>query len=396
MKAIKGLTFYGIVAVEHLLGRLGEDRSRPAVCQSMTKLLLNSFLPSNTTSNTTVSSGSGGGGGKSKGNEVGKALESGLSNTTEEAFTLLLRQDVNTVEQCRRCVEFATKNIEAAMGFYSCIHMNISLTSTAQFVLALFQLISYHAQVAAEGNKGHSSDHSSTVGAKEKGSKKKGDLKRSHAQTHSSSSEEASGDTPSSLLSESPELYLHLIQIITIILSSIQKKLTQPSHAAIRTALVKMLSRGHIGTLLPQITAAIGHNSDPSMIETSSEITCALLKIVTLLESIDASSASTTATSTSGRRKSLSTLPAVVRDSLTCATLAHKYDHLAITLRSGEGQTGTSPARVLDLQARTIVEAAAAFREEVCTTPIVYAAALYSTYAISTILYLIHYNIHLT
>ena len=371
MKAIKGLTFYDIVTVEHLLGRLGEDRSRPAVCQSMTKLLLNSFLPSSTTSSTTAPSGSGGGGGKNKGNEVIKALESGLCNTTEEAFTLLLRQDVNTVEQCRRCVEFTTKNIDAARGFYSCIHMNISLTSTAQFVLALFQLISDHAQVAAEGNKGHNSDHSLTVGAKEKGSKKKGDLKRSHAQTHPSFSEDASVDTNSSLLTESPELYLHLIQIITIILSSIQKKLTQSSHAAIRTALVKMLSRGHIGTLLPHITAAIGHNSDPSMIETFSEITCALLKIVTLLESTDASSASTTVTSASGRRKSLSTLPTVVRDSLTCGTLAHNYDHLALTLRSGEGQNGASSVRVLDLQARTIVEAAAAFREEVCTTPII-------------------------
>lgn len=45
IKSIRGMHFYEIVPVDHLLERLAEDRHCPAVCRALTELLLNSFYP---------------------------------------------------------------------------------------------------------------------------------------------------------------------------------------------------------------------------------------------------------------------------------------------------------------------------------------------------------------
>lgn len=101
IKGIRGMHFYEIVEVEHLLERLAEDRNRPNVCKVMTELLLNSFYPQNT------------------------------STTTGELES----------EQLSRCMKFIEKNPRAAEAFYSNLHHFIPIGYVAKLITMVFTIL---------------------------------------------------------------------------------------------------------------------------------------------------------------------------------------------------------------------------------------------------------------
>jgi hypothetical protein len=108
VKRIRGLSFYNIVPVEHLLHRLANDCNRPSVCTAMTSLLVNSYHPQKDK--------------KTKDNTVG------ITNT----------------ELLRRCLTFIRQHQKAAIAFYSYIHKEIAVGSVAKLsVLLLTRLMSY-------------------------------------------------------------------------------------------------------------------------------------------------------------------------------------------------------------------------------------------------------------
>ena len=54
VSTVRSMKFFQIVPVDHLMGRLAADASRPAMCSAMTKLLAPSYFPQVTTSTSTV------------------------------------------------------------------------------------------------------------------------------------------------------------------------------------------------------------------------------------------------------------------------------------------------------------------------------------------------------
>lgn len=110
VKSIRGMHFYEIVSVDHLLERLAEDRHRPRVCHVMTRLLLNSFYPQ----------------------------EQNHDNT------LLPQQHQHQqleYQQISRCVQFIEMNPIAAEAFYSTLYEHISVGCIAKLVTMLFSFL---------------------------------------------------------------------------------------------------------------------------------------------------------------------------------------------------------------------------------------------------------------
>lgn len=103
VKNIRGLTFYDIVSVDHLLHRLAEDAAHPALCVTMTELLLNSFFPE----------------------DVGEGLH------------------IET-ERVRRCFELTQRNQKAAVAFYRCIYKFVSVGDVVTFASMLFAFFTKH------------------------------------------------------------------------------------------------------------------------------------------------------------------------------------------------------------------------------------------------------------
>ena len=100
VKGIRGMHFYDIVPVDHLLARMAADRELPAVCSAMTELMLNSFYPSEAAAN--------------------------VSPETE---------------QLNRCLQFIAKNAPAAEVFYSYLHHFISIGQAAKLTTVMFTFL---------------------------------------------------------------------------------------------------------------------------------------------------------------------------------------------------------------------------------------------------------------
>lgn len=100
VKSIRGMHFYDIVPVDHLLARMATDRNCPAVCLVMTELLLNSFYPQ---------------------------AESGASSPE--------------TEQLNRCMQFINKEPGAAEVFYSHLHHFISIGQAAKLITVMFTFL---------------------------------------------------------------------------------------------------------------------------------------------------------------------------------------------------------------------------------------------------------------
>ena len=104
MKGIRGMHFYDVVSVDHLLERLAQDRRCPAVCEVMSELLLNSFFPMNDSTNSAVAGG----------------LET---------------------EQLNRCIQFVDKNLIAAEAFYYHLSKFVSVGHVAKLATVLFTFL---------------------------------------------------------------------------------------------------------------------------------------------------------------------------------------------------------------------------------------------------------------
>ena len=107
VKDIKGMHFYDIVPVNHLIARLAEDATLPTVCVAMADLLLNSFYPQ-------------GDGSKPSG-----------------------------PEQSKRCLKFIKDNVKAAVAFYGHFHKHVSVGSVSKLCVMLFSIID---QASSEGD----------------------------------------------------------------------------------------------------------------------------------------------------------------------------------------------------------------------------------------------------
>ena len=104
IKGIRGMHFYDVVPVDHLLERMAIDRNCPAVCAVLTDLFLNSFYPQ------TESTGA-------------------------------LHADSIETAQLNRCVQFVEKNRAAAEVFYSHLHKHIAIGHTAKLITMIFTFI---------------------------------------------------------------------------------------------------------------------------------------------------------------------------------------------------------------------------------------------------------------
>lgn len=101
VKGIRGMHFYDIVPVDHLLARMAVDRGCPTVCLVMTELMLNSFYPQ---------------------------VESGNGGAPE-------------TEQLNRCLQFLNKEPVAAEVFYSHLHKFISIGQAAKLITVMFTFL---------------------------------------------------------------------------------------------------------------------------------------------------------------------------------------------------------------------------------------------------------------
>ncbi len=99
VKGVRGIHFYHIIPIEHLLSRLTEDISRPAIGKAISKLLVNSYYPQSD----------------------GKASMN--------------------MEQLRRCLQFIHDNITAAEVFYSNLSELTSVGSVVKLCTMLFSLL---------------------------------------------------------------------------------------------------------------------------------------------------------------------------------------------------------------------------------------------------------------
>lgn len=112
VKSIRGMHFYEIVSVDHLLERLAEDHHRPHVCHVMTQLLLNSFYPQEQNHDNTL-----------------------LSHQQQHQHQQLEYQQIS------RCVQFIEMNPIAAEAFYSTLYEHISVGCIAKLVTMLFSFL---------------------------------------------------------------------------------------------------------------------------------------------------------------------------------------------------------------------------------------------------------------
>lgn len=118
VKGIRGMHFYDIVPVDHLLARMAADRNCPTVCMVMTELLLNSFYP-----------------------------QSEVSTSSPET------------EQLNRCLQFISKEPVAAEVFYSYLHHFISIGQAAKLITVMFTyLVTAEARAASAGDVGEDAD----------------------------------------------------------------------------------------------------------------------------------------------------------------------------------------------------------------------------------------------
>jgi condensin-2 complex subunit G2 len=101
IKGIRGMHFYEIVPVDHLLERLVEDRHCAQASRALTELLLNSFYP------------------QSEGTATAGA----------------------ETEQLNRCLQFVEKNPAAAEVFYSNLRRFVSIGHVAKLVTLLFTFL---------------------------------------------------------------------------------------------------------------------------------------------------------------------------------------------------------------------------------------------------------------
>ena len=119
VKSIRGMHFYEIVSVDHLLERFAEDHHRPHVCNVMTQLLLNSFYP-----------------------------QQQQQQNNDDNNTLILHQQQQQYQhqqleyqQITRCIQFIEMNPIAAEAFYSTLHEHISIGCIAKLITMLFSFL---------------------------------------------------------------------------------------------------------------------------------------------------------------------------------------------------------------------------------------------------------------
>lgn len=101
VKNIKGIHFYEVVSVEHLMERFAQDRDHVDICNAMCELLMGSFFPQRS---------------KAEGGNDGKDL-------------------VN------RCMKFIEENALAAEAFYRSLHQHVSVGSVTKLVVMLFHVL---------------------------------------------------------------------------------------------------------------------------------------------------------------------------------------------------------------------------------------------------------------
>jgi hypothetical protein len=154
------MKFYNIVNVENLLARLYEDRSRPVVCDTMTELLLNSFLPQISNDDDM--------------NEFAKVNPLDDSNSVKS----MVQPSVNDLECIKRCIDFVRKAPEAAVAFYSYVPKHITIQKSVRLMILLVQTIGHSFDVSNPSNIVDELEQSAEIkkGGKRIRSKKSNDL----------------------------------------------------------------------------------------------------------------------------------------------------------------------------------------------------------------------------
>lgn len=125
VKNVRAMTYYSVAPVDHLLARLAEDARKPAVCQAMTELMLNSFVP-----------------------KMVVSKQTGTDEGENEGVTVAAARDA---ELCRRCVEFSRKTPKASCAFYAYMHLHLPLNHVVRFAIALFEYLMLTAGVNPHG-----------------------------------------------------------------------------------------------------------------------------------------------------------------------------------------------------------------------------------------------------
>jgi len=201
VKGLKGMHFYDIVPVDHLLERLAEDADRPLVCSAMANLLLSSFYPQ---------------GDKSK--PMGP-------------------------EQMQRCLKFVRENVRAAVAFYGHFYKHTSVGSATKMCVMLFALLLQPAAGEAvvaptdveEDEKASCVSHPLVARAKRRReqevAKRAGETRESADAASTSSSTLATGFDAT--------LRVGVLRVLLSCLSSISDKLTLANHAPSRELLGK-------------------------------------------------------------------------------------------------------------------------------------------------------------
>ena len=103
VKSIRGFHFYDVVPIDVLLSRLATDEAKPAVCDAMTELLLNSFYP-----------------------------QSDSDVASSAALGPL---------QTQRCMSFLAENETAALAFYSYFYKHTSVGSAVKMSVLLLEVL---------------------------------------------------------------------------------------------------------------------------------------------------------------------------------------------------------------------------------------------------------------
>jgi condensin-2 complex subunit G2 len=125
VKALRGIHFYEIVSVPHLLERFAEDRKNQEISCAMCQLLLDSFYPQNDSSQPKSAAGK---------------------------------------ELVARCIQFVEESPLAAEAFYSNLHSHIAMGSVIKLCVMLFHVLHssiLEATKPSKGNKGKRSRNES-------------------------------------------------------------------------------------------------------------------------------------------------------------------------------------------------------------------------------------------
>jgi len=182
IKGIRGMHFYDIVCVDHLLRRLSQDADKPLVCRAMTKLLLNSFYPQNN-------------------GEKG-----------------------SSIEQTRRCIKFIRENVRAAEAFYSYFHEFCSVGNAAKLSVVLFSLFTHSStEVERQLYAGNLSDENQRESDKEGGNGKR--TRDSGDEDNAKCSKSTKSGPKSSNSLSDPNVRSGILRVIIVCLSSISTKL---------------------------------------------------------------------------------------------------------------------------------------------------------------------------